>query len=111
MRKTSNIHARQFVKDHEEFQGNNLHGDIVVRDGTAMYCVWSYGYWPLFVYVAPVEKWYENTDRYSVTTSKHRSQTHPHCDTVRVNRAALTDLINRGADALPEIAAMLKVSP
>lgn len=111
MRKVSNIHARQYVKDHEEFRGNNLSADIVVRDGCAMYVVWSYGYWPLFVYFGPTETWYENKERFSVTTSKHRSQSHPLCDTVKVSRDALVHLIARGADAIPEITRMLAVSP
>lgn len=112
MRKVSNIHARQYVKDHEEFRGNNLSADIIVRDGCAMYVVWSYGHhWPLFVYFGPTETWYENAQKYSTTTSRHRSQAHPHCDTVKVGRNALLDLIARGADAIPEITRMLAVSP
>lgn len=43
-----------------------------------LYVVYSYrDDWPLFVYDAPNETWYENEDRFSRTTSKHRSQCFP----------------------------------
>ena len=70
--KTSNIKARSLVQNLVPFKGNNTFGEII---GEA-YAVFSYGHhWPLFVNVNG--QWYENGDRYSVTTSKHRSQLHP----------------------------------
>ena len=47
------------------------------------YAVYSYHHgWPLFIYSDQTKTWYENTDKYSRTTSKHHSQAHPHCDTI-----------------------------
>lgn len=57
------------------------HGAIYGRKcGPYGYAVFSYGeHWPLFVWDG--HAWFENTDRYSVTTSKHRGYTHPHVET------------------------------
>lgn len=56
----------------------NEHGD---------YVVYSYGeHWPLFVCRADVLAsdlvWFENEDKYGVTTSRHHSACHPHETTV-----------------------------
>ena len=86
--KTANFKARQYVQNRQTFTGNNTFGEHV---GNA-YVVYSYGYhWPLFVYVDG--QWYENADRYSVSTSKHRSQLHPLCDTHLVRVNDLKDMI------------------
>jgi hypothetical protein len=77
-----NIRCRRCVQAREPFKGHNLEGRWEEREGVRMYVVRSYEWWPLFAYVNGV--WFENSDRYSVSTSKQRSQTHPHCDTVSV---------------------------
>lgn len=51
------------------------------------YTVYSYRTtWPLFIACQPIEGgewvWFENTSKYSVTTSRHRSQAHPLCPTI-----------------------------
>ena len=82
--------SRPYVQRTEPFKNSNgqLYAEWYgkpndVEDSLSRYVVYSYGvHWPLFVYVPSVGLWFENTDRHSVTTSKHRSQTHPHCDTV-----------------------------
>jgi hypothetical protein len=111
MVKIANREARQYVRTQSPFKGNNLHGESMSVNGTFLYVVYSYGYWPLFVYVGPLGRWYENEERYSVTTSKHRSQSHPYGDTVMVSKQALCELVARGSEALPEIEALMKVSP
>ena len=76
MVKTSNRNARASVQARNVFDASNTFGRIV----GPLYVVYSYGvHWPLFVYEGGV--WYENEDRYSVTTSKHRSQLHPLLET------------------------------
>jgi hypothetical protein len=80
MIRTSNQKARQFVQNRQEFKGANTfaesHGQV--------YIVFSYGHhWILFVWKDGV--WYENKDKYSATTSKHRSQLHPLTDTVKMS--------------------------
>lgn len=82
-------HARSYVQPKVPFKNSNgqLYAEWLGLDGRenseARYCVYSYGpHWPLFIYVPHVNTWFENKDRCSTTTSKHRTFTHPHCDTV-----------------------------
>jgi hypothetical protein len=39
------------------------------------------------------QQWYENSTRYSSTTSRHRSACHPHCDTIQKPTEWMQDLI------------------
>jgi hypothetical protein len=56
----------------EVFKANNIFSEWI----NGKYVVYSYGHhYPMFVYTN--DKWYENSDRYSVTTSKHHSQARP----------------------------------
>lgn len=53
------------------------------------YTVYSYHVeWPLFIAVQPIAGgewvWFENSSRYSVTTSRHRTQAHPLCSTTHL---------------------------
>ena len=84
MIKTTNAKARSFVQSMTPFKAANTFG----MDINGVFVVFSYGqHFPLFANVAGV--WYENTDRYSVTTSKHRSQLHPQVATVPLNTQLL----------------------
>jgi len=82
---TANANARQYIQRREPFDGNNLFARIYLACGnchTHRYVVYSYGsHWPLFIAEWLPEdgkvQWYENTGKYSVTTSKHRNQSHP----------------------------------
>lgn len=85
MEKIANRNARHYVASRKEFKGNNLFG---VKVGS-LYVVYSYGYhWPLFVCSA-CGVWYENADKYLVSTSKHKSQANPLADTIPMS---VTDL-------------------
>ena len=45
---------------------------------TGYYIVFSYGlHWPLFIYDHKKGQWYGNSDKYSVTTSKHYTKLNP----------------------------------
>jgi len=95
--KVTNIMARPRVQNKESFQGSNLFGQwMTKRDQPySRYVVYSYGYhWPLFVYENGV--WYENADKFSVTTSKHRSQVHPHEDTLPMSVENMRVLVDYG---------------
>jgi hypothetical protein len=74
----ANRDARPYVRRRRPFVGSNHTLTAKWTDDDLRYVVYSYGSWPLFVYDAMVARWFENKDRYSVTTSKHRTQTHPH---------------------------------
>ena len=84
--KISNRDARQYVQDCKEFKANNLWAEWVHDEVTDIknvrYVVYSYDrHWPLFIYEARIDAWFENASKYGTTTSKHRTQSHPHTET------------------------------
>lgn len=90
--RTTNKNAREYVQTCTPFKAHNLDGRWEEKEGVLMYVVRSYGWYPLFVYAN--DKWYENADRYSVSTSKQRSQCHPHEDTTLIPHDNLVAGIN-----------------
>lgn len=87
----TNVTARKYVQEGVPFQGNNLYGEW--RDGR--YVVTSYGdHFPLFIWEAGT--WYENSEKITVTTSKHRAQTHPHEDTLLMTCKDMVVIMNHG---------------
>lgn len=72
--KTTNAKSRQFVQELKEFKASNLSA----RKEGQFYVVYSYGWYPLFAYSYQNDMWFENVDKYSVSTSRQRSQAHPH---------------------------------
>ena len=100
MPRTTNVMARKFVQQKERFDGNNLYA--MWRDTHTdypRYCVFSYGgHWPLFVWENGA--WYENIDKYSPTTSKHKTQTHPHEDTMPMSVDSMRVLVDYGVAGL-----------
>ena len=101
--KTSNIKCRALVKECKPFNGNNLFAVRLLAQPevnlTERYVVYSYGtHWPLFINQDGI--WYENADRYSPTTSKHRSQAHPLTDTMPMTNAAMRRIVEDGIAGL-----------
>lgn len=85
--------ARVRVQAAEPFKTANgqLYGEWTTPN---IYVVYSYGeHWPLFVWDAAASRWMENENRYSVTTSKHRTSTHPHVPTELRSAPWLRDFI------------------
>ena len=83
MDKIANRQMRDYVKALMPF--NNSTGSVQARitpiRDHEIYVVYSYGdHYPMFIHEHGV--WYENTDHYSRTTSRHNSQCHPHVDTM-----------------------------
>jgi len=79
--KVSGWKARPYAQNGINFTNHNgqLYGTWLTPN---LYVVYSYGpHWPLFVYDTTLNLWYENEDRASRTTSKHRSQTFPFATT------------------------------
>lgn len=72
--KTSNSRARELVQNRVPFKGSNTNSEYV--DGA--YVVYSYGWYPIYVYKN--NQWYENTSKYSMSTSKQKSQLRPYGD-------------------------------
>jgi hypothetical protein len=104
--KIANRDARKFVQKQHPFQGNNIFAQFHTvnnEDGTngpgMWYAVYSYGaHWPLFVYAN--DTWFENEEHASVTTSKHRTQTHPHQPTVLLSAEWMKLLVEGGYKAI-----------
>jgi hypothetical protein len=87
----SNGRCRPLVQSCVPFRGSNLFADT---QDNGIYVVWSYGlHFPLFAKVG--SQWYENDDRYSVTTSKQSGQAHPHAETIKVSCAELKSIIEK----------------
>lgn len=93
--RTPNRNARYFTQRRLSFTGHNLYA---MWNGDR-YVVYSYSsHWPLFVWANG--RWFENNDRYSVTTSKHQSQAHPHEPTILLNREQMVELASTGLAAV-----------
>lgn len=84
----ANKNASNYVRNRLPFTGNNLFSESI-RNG---YVVYSYDHhFPLFVYSQKTKKWYGNGEKYSVSTSKHRTQ------------CGIHDFINKTVAELQEI--------
>lgn len=94
----ANTRCRGYVQSKQPFKAHNLSAEWTTRGESDMYIVFSYSHWPLFIFTDG--QWYENEERYSVTTSKHRSQSHPHISTTLLSRHNMTILMERGYAAL-----------
>jgi hypothetical protein len=85
----SNNKARAKVQTLVPFRGSNTFAEYTAPQGdtlTHRYVVYSYGYhFPMFIAEwldGQEPQWYENADKYSVSTSKQFSQLHPHAKTL-----------------------------
>ena len=84
MTKTPRINGRKcrpFVQDRKAFQNSN--GQLYAKWETPdLYVVYSYGdHWPLFMWAGRTDTWYQNEDKFSPTTSRHRTYAHPYEET------------------------------
>ena len=61
-----------------------------------LYTVNSYGHWHMFIYSDETKTWYECSDKYSRTTSKHHSQAHPLTDTIELTQDQMRLLYTDG---------------
>ena len=96
--KISNCNARPHVQSLKVFKANNLWSEWVDDMGTdtkdARYVVYSYHrHWPLFIYDVRCDAWFENTSKYGVTTSKHKTQSHPHIGADSITPLHVDDMI------------------
>lgn len=68
--------AVELVKSKSMFTAGNVFS--INYPVTGYYIVFSYGlHWPLFIYDHRKGQWYGNSDKYSVTTSKHYGKLNP----------------------------------
>jgi len=82
----SNYEAKGWVNSRQEFNASNIHA----RWHGDRYVVYSYGdHFPMYIYDSSKHIWIGNADKYSVTTSKHQSQTRPYDVTFYCNTEAM----------------------
>lgn len=72
--RVANSQAREYTENMLPFRANNLEGKTLENGD---YVVLFYGYYPIWFYCKRDGKWYGNRDKFSVTTSKHMSQSRP----------------------------------
>jgi len=72
VKRIANREAREYVEQLVPFIGHNLAG---LYQDNGIYVVLSYGYYPILAYASGM--WFGNRDKYSVTTSRHLSQSMP----------------------------------
>lgn len=72
MKRIANRDVRHYVSRLEIFKANNIFSEQY----KGFYTVFSYGHhFPMYAFDG--KSWYENVDKYSVTTSKHHTQARP----------------------------------
>ena len=97
MTKTPRINGRKcrpFVQDRKAFQNSN--GQLYAKWETPdLYVVYSYGdHWPLFMWAGRTDTWYQNADKFSPTTSRHRTYAHPYEETELVGCYRMKQIID-----------------
>jgi hypothetical protein len=101
IKRIANKNAQDCVRLLVPFQGSNLFGEYIHDKKEAErfgwhnpYVVYSYGYhFPMFIFING--HWYENSDKYSVSTSKQQSQAHPTMETVKLNTEDMKRLLRK----------------
>ena len=94
-----NRDVRACVQTLETFDNStgSLWSTIYGDSNSMRYVVFSYGpHWPLFVYDYRTHTWFENKDKYSVTTSRHRSVAHPNKKTKLLGIEDMQKLSEKG---------------
>ena len=87
--KTTNAKSSQFVEEKIPFKANNIFAE---KTSDGMYIVYSYGYhFPMYAFVDG--EWLENSDKYSVSTSKQQTQARPSYKTVKMSTELLKKCI------------------
>ena len=88
--RTSNQKCSELATNLIEFKANNIISEYIKND--KLYVIYSYGYhFPM--YVKYKNTWYENSDKYSVTTSKQQNQSRPSYKTKLKTTQQLKDII------------------
>jgi len=87
--RTANNSARELVQNRIPFKGNNTDG----KYENGGFVVSSYNWYPLFLYKDG--QWFENKDKYSISTSKQTGQLRPFGeDIIMVDVSTLRKLIS-----------------
>ena len=79
----TNSESRTYSENMIPFKGANLEGKTLDNGD---YVVLSFGYYPIWWYCKSEGKWYGNSTKFSVTTSKQMSQSRPTYDATMLSR-------------------------
>jgi hypothetical protein len=82
LKSVPNKRCREYVQRREPFQGSNLWGvwqnSTLTKSEERFYVVYSWGHhFPIYIYDEGTQQWFGNTDKFSVSTSKHQYQARP----------------------------------
>lgn len=107
--RTTNKQASQYVNELRAFKANNLEGRDQAMAFQAFgmkprfYVVYSYGWYPIFVFDRVSRHWYENSDKYSSSTSRHVSQSRPQVNiTIKKSLEEMRALLSTAPNAVLE---------
>ena len=87
--KIANRNAQEQVKSLTPFEGSNLNATLSNR----FYVVYSYGYYPIYIYDLINRVWFECTDKFSRTTAKHITQSRPTEETIKFNKHQMKSIL------------------
>jgi hypothetical protein len=87
--KIPNIEASSHSEHRIPFKGSNLEGKELDNGD---YLVLSHGHYPIWWYSGKDQKWYGNSDKYSVSASKQTTQSRPTWDATMLSHA---DMLNK----------------
>jgi hypothetical protein len=87
-KRVGNFESRIYSENRLDFIGNNLEGKNLDNGD---YVVLSYKWYPIWFYSKREKQWYGNKDKYSVSTSKHMSQSRPTHDATMLSKSQLSD--------------------
>jgi len=92
--RTTNTKCRALVQERTAFKNSN--GQLYAKWETPdLYVVYSYGdHWPLFMWAGRTDTWYQNADKFSPTTSRHRTYAHPYEETELVGCYRMKQIID-----------------
>lgn len=86
--KIPNIEAKDYSSQRKDFRANNLEGKTLDNGD---YVVLSYGHYPIWWWNKDENKWYSNSSKYSVTTSKQTGQSRPSMDVISLTHQELLE--------------------
>jgi hypothetical protein len=101
--RTSNTKARLLVNGLTDFKGSNTFAETYPSHDTRptnLYVVYSYGYhFPMYIaewFEGGTPTWYENTDKYSQSTTRQQSHTRPTAPTIPMTTEQMKRLSRHG---------------
>ena len=88
--RTTNKKSSKYVNEMQEFKASNLSARWETK---TKYVVYSYDWYPVYVFDSVSSVWYENEERYSPSTARQMSQARPEQETVKASHKELKHII------------------